>query len=121
MKSKKIIFLTGTRADFGKLRPLIDKVEKSKNFECYVFVTGMHTLERYDFTYREVTKRGYKNVFVFMNHSQTFRQDIILSNTVVKFGGSHSLSFPLLSPATYCGCNAVRRARNLLPLPLSYT
>ena len=83
MKSKKIVFLTGTRADFGKLRPLIDRVEKSKNFECYVFVTGMHTLEKYDFTYREVIKREYKNVFVFMNQAQTFRQDIILSNTVV--------------------------------------
>lgn len=83
MKNKKIVFLTGTRADFGKLRPLIDKIEKSPNFECHVFVTGMHTLEKYDFTYREVNKRGYKNVFVFMNQAQTFRQDIILSNTVV--------------------------------------
>ena len=83
MKNKKIVFLTGTRADFGKLRPLIDKIEKSSNFECHVFVTGMHTLEKYDFTYREVTKRGYKNVFVFINQAQTFRQDIILSNTVV--------------------------------------
>jgi UDP-N-acetylglucosamine 2-epimerase (hydrolysing) len=83
LKTKKIVFLTGTRADFGKLRPLIDKIEKSPNFECHVFVTGMHTLEKYDFTYREVTKRGYKNVFIFMNQAQTFRQDIILSNTVV--------------------------------------
>ena len=83
MKNKKIVFLTGTRADFGKLRSLIDKIEKSSNFECHVFVTGMHTLEKYDFTYREVTKRGYKNVFIFMNQAQTFRQDIILSNTVV--------------------------------------
>ena len=83
MKTKKIIFLTGTRADFGKLRPLIDKVEEAKNFECHVFVTGMHTLERYDFTYKEVKKRGYKNIFVFMNDSHIPQQDIVLSNTVV--------------------------------------
>ena len=83
MKTKKIVFLTGTRADFGKLRPLIDKIESTKNFECYVFVTGMHTLERYDFTYKEVMKRGYENVFVFMNQSQTSQQDIVLSNTVM--------------------------------------
>jgi UDP-N-acetylglucosamine 2-epimerase (hydrolysing) len=83
LKTKKIIFLTGTRADFGKLRPLIDKVEEAKNFECHVFVTGMHTLERYDFTYKEVKKRGYKNIFVFMNDSHIPQQDIVLSNTVV--------------------------------------
>lgn len=79
----KIVFLTGTRADFGKLRPLIEKIEFSKNFECYIFVTGMHTLERYDFTYQEVMKRGYKNIFVFMNQSNSPKQDIILANTVV--------------------------------------
>ena len=32
MNNKKIVFLTGTRADFGKLRPLIDKIhEEDKN------------------------------------------------------------------------------------------
>ena len=29
---KKIIFLTGTRADYGKLKPLIIAVNKKKNF-----------------------------------------------------------------------------------------
>ena len=79
---KKIVFLTGTRADFGKLRPLIDVLNNSNQFECHIFVTGMHTLSTHGFTYREVEKRGYKNIFVFMNQTDTSRQDIILSNTI---------------------------------------
>ena len=82
---KKILFLTSTRADFGKLRPLIEIVNNSNEFECHIFVTGMHTLSRYDFTYREVEKRGYKNVFVFTNQNDFENTDIMLANTIKGF------------------------------------
>lgn len=85
MKTKTIVFLTGTRADFGKLRPLIDKVVNSKNFEYYIFVTGMHTLSKYGSTYTEVQKHGYDNFFVFMNQTDSTDMDIILSNTITGF------------------------------------
>ena len=41
---RKIVFLTGTRADYGKLKSLMKKVEESNKFELHVFVTGMHML-----------------------------------------------------------------------------
>lgn len=83
---KKLVFLTGTRADFGKLNPLIEKIENSENFECYVFVTGMHTLSKYGSTFKEVQKTGFKNIFVYMNQTQTTDPDIILANTITGFG-----------------------------------
>jgi len=84
--TKRIVFLTGTRADFGKLKPLINKVEESDLFECYVFVTGMHTLSKYGSTFHEVEKQGYKNIFVYMNQTNTTEMDLILANTIVGFG-----------------------------------
>ena len=39
---KKIIFVTATRADFGKLKSLINTVKKSKKFDYQIAVTGMH-------------------------------------------------------------------------------
>jgi UDP-N-acetylglucosamine 2-epimerase (hydrolysing) len=87
LKNKKlIVFLTGTRADFGKLKPLMEKIEKSKKFECFIFITGMHTLSKYGNTWDEVVKEGYKNIFVFMNQTHTTDQDIILANTITGFG-----------------------------------
>ena len=83
---KKLVFLTGTRADFGKLKPLINKVEDSDNFDCYVFVTGMHTLSLYGSTFLEVKKQKYKNIFVYMNQNQTTDLDSILANTITGFG-----------------------------------
>ena len=56
--NRKIVFLTGTRADFGKLSPLMDIIEMDSNFECHIFVTGMHTLEKFGNTADEVYKKG---------------------------------------------------------------
>jgi len=85
LNSKKIVFLTSTRADFGKLKPLLIKIEHSKQFECYVFVTGMHTLSKYGSTFKEVINQGYKNVSVFMNQTHLTDPDIVLANTVTGF------------------------------------
>lgn len=85
MTMKKIVFLTGTRADFGKLKPLIEKIDNSKKFECFIFVTGMHTLSKYGSTYDEIKKNKYQNIFIFMNQTHTTDPDFILSNTITGF------------------------------------
>ncbi|MFW5795061.1 MAG: UDP-N-acetylglucosamine 2-epimerase [Bacillota bacterium] len=82
---KKIVFLTGTRADFGKMKPLINKVENSDQFENHVFVTGMHTLSKYGSTYREVEKENYDHIYKYINQANNSKMDIILSNTVLGF------------------------------------
>ena len=82
---RKIVFLTGTRADFGKLSSLMDIIESNDSFECHIFVTGMHTLEKYGNTFDEVQKKGYKNITIFENQTNTNLQDIILANTVIGF------------------------------------
>ncbi len=84
-EKKKIVFLTATRADFGKLKPLINSVRESNLFESYIFVTGMHTLSKYGSTYDEVEKIYSKNVFVYMNQTSSTDLDIILANTITGF------------------------------------
>ena len=81
---KKILFLTGTRADFGKLKPLMMRVEQSEHFECRIFATGMHVLSKYGWTYDEIAKAGFKNIYLYINQmsSDASAMDIILANTV---------------------------------------
>lgn len=85
MEPKKIVFLTGTRADFGKLKPLINKVDRSDLFECHIFVTGMHMLAKYGSTFIEVVAQKYQNIHPFINQSSNTDMDIILSNTILGF------------------------------------
>lgn len=80
---KKILFLTGTRADFGKISPLIKVVEKHYNLEYIIFATGMHTLERHGLTINEIYKAGFRNnTFVFFNQVQDEPMDLVLANTI---------------------------------------
>lgn len=79
---KKILFLTGTRADFGKLKPLIRAVDASDCFEYSVFVTGMHVLSRYGYTVNEVYKEGFKNIHTFINHIYGEPMEMVLANTI---------------------------------------
>ena len=61
MTKKKIVFLTGTRADYGKLKSLMCSIEEHEQFECHIFVTGMHTLREFGDTRSEIIKDGFKN------------------------------------------------------------
>ena len=55
---KKIMFLTGTRVDFGHQKPLIDKCIEV-GYEVFIFITGMHLDDKYGYTYNEIHKYGY--------------------------------------------------------------
>lgn len=80
--NKKILFLSGTRADFGKLKSLIESVDKSEGFEYKIFVTGMHLLSKYGSTYKEIEKSGFTNVHKFINQYLGEPMDMILANTI---------------------------------------
>jgi UDP-N-acetylglucosamine 2-epimerase (hydrolysing) len=83
LNKKKILFLTGTRADFGKLKPLITAVRKHTDFDYMLFVTGMHTLAKYGFTADEViNKSGFNNSHMFMNQIQSEPMEMVLANTI---------------------------------------
>ena len=80
--SKNILFISGTRADFGKIKSLIHVVDELEGFEYKIFVTGMHLLQRYGSTYLEIEKSGFKNIHKFINQHIDEPMEMILSNTV---------------------------------------
>lgn len=82
IKKRKIVFLTGTRADFGKLKSLMYKIRDDENFELHVFVTGMHMLTKYGYTCDEVEKSKFKNIYKFINQNANDSMDHILSKTI---------------------------------------
>ncbi|MBQ8859908.1 MAG: UDP-N-acetylglucosamine 2-epimerase (hydrolyzing) [Ruminococcus sp.] len=87
MNRKKVVFLTGTRADYGKMKPLMLALEKNDNFDVYIFICGMHLLEKFGSTYMEVLKDGYKNIYVAYGLSQTQDSSVNLGNTITHLSG----------------------------------
>jgi UDP-N-acetylglucosamine 2-epimerase (hydrolysing) len=79
---KKILFLTGTRADFGKIKSLISILEQQSEFEVFVAVTGMHLQKEYGYTLLEIQRCGYKNIYTFPNHTHETTMDLTLAKTI---------------------------------------
>jgi UDP-N-acetylglucosamine 2-epimerase (hydrolysing) len=80
--NKKILFLTGTRADFGKIKSLITILDMSPDFEVFVFVTGMHLQKEYGYTLIEIERCNFKNVHTFENHTHETTMDLTLAKTI---------------------------------------
>ena len=53
---KKIAVVTGSRAEYGNIHILLKKIQKSKNLDLLLYVTGMHLLEKYGKTIELIKK-----------------------------------------------------------------
>lgn len=61
MKDKrKIAVVTGTRSEYGILKPLLKAIGDSSRLELELMVTGMHLLRKYGLTIKEIKKDGFK-------------------------------------------------------------
>lgn len=58
MKSR-ICMVTGTRAEYHLLCPLMKAIRKDKDFELLLAVTGAHLSSRYGNTYQDIEKDGF--------------------------------------------------------------
>jgi UDP-N-acetylglucosamine 2-epimerase (hydrolysing) len=82
---KKLAFLSGTRADYGKLKPILKTIHERNGMVLHVFVTGMHMLEQFGNTYVEVVKDGLGQVFCDEDYRPEPRMDMALANVIRHF------------------------------------
>ena len=82
--NKKLIFVTGTRADWGKLKSLILKT-RDNGFDIYVFITGMHNDSKYGNTYLDVQRVSRVNFHRFDNKTDESTMDLTVSKTIEGF------------------------------------
>lgn len=57
---KKVCVITGTRAEYGLLRPLIKKINEDREMLLQVIATGMHLSSEFGMTYKEIENDGFK-------------------------------------------------------------
>ncbi len=56
---KKICIVTGTRAEYGLLRWVMEDIKKSSLLQLQLIVTGMHLSPEFGLTYKEIEKDGF--------------------------------------------------------------
>jgi UDP-N-acetylglucosamine 2-epimerase (hydrolysing) len=85
-RPRRIVFLSGTRADFGKLKSLIRTLlEQPPRFEVHIFATGMHMDPKYGFTVLEFEKCHFPNVYRFINTTTGGTMDQAIGTTILGF------------------------------------
>ena len=84
---KKIVFFTGSRADYGLLRDLIKTIQKKKNIETKVIVSGSHLSKKFGFTLNEILSDRIKNlkkIDILKNKSDDYSIALSFSEAVKK-------------------------------------
>ena len=56
---KKVCIITGTRAEYGLLKPLLAGISKNQSLELQLVVTGAHLSTEFGLTYQEIEQDGY--------------------------------------------------------------
>ncbi|NOX93950.1 MAG: UDP-N-acetylglucosamine 2-epimerase (hydrolyzing) [Alphaproteobacteria bacterium] len=117
---QRLLFITGTRADFGKLKPLID-ASVVAGYDVEIFITGMHLLEEFGLTKVEVLRTEGVRFFEFINQNYGDAQDVILTKTIIGISDrlrahhydlviSHGDRVEALAASIVCSLNNIRSA-----------
>ena len=57
---KRIGIMTGTRAEYGLLKSLMQEINKDNDLELYLIVSGMHLSPEFGMTYKEIEEDGFE-------------------------------------------------------------
>ena len=83
MNSKKrIAFLTGTRADYGKIKSLLTILQKDKKYQVDILVTGMHLLPKYGETVSQVLSDALGDIHLLPNQFSEQAMEVSLAKTI---------------------------------------
>jgi len=94
---KKICVITGSRADYGLLRPLIRKIQSSIVFDLQLIVTGSHISYNHGNTISEIKEDNFFiNDIIFANSK--IDTPVAIAQSVAKVVDKFSLSLDKLKP-----------------------
>ena len=59
MMTRKVCVLTGSRSEYGILRPVLFAITESESLDLSIIVTGMHLSPQYGYTISDIEKDGF--------------------------------------------------------------
>ena len=83
-----ICFITGSRAEYGLLAPLMKKFENNSKYKLNIIVTGMHLSKKHGETFKDILKDNFKiNHYVKIHNDNDSPHDICgsIGSAVKKF------------------------------------
>jgi UDP-hydrolysing UDP-N-acetyl-D-glucosamine 2-epimerase len=78
---KKICFFTGTRSEYGLLKPYMNEISDCDNYILQLIVSGMHIGDKFGNTYTQIIDDGF-NIDKLIDMNLISDDDISLSNSM---------------------------------------
>jgi GDP/UDP-N,N'-diacetylbacillosamine 2-epimerase (hydrolysing) len=88
MKKRSVIVTTGTRADYGILCPILDRIKNSKKLDLKLIVTGSHFSKEHGMTVNQIKKDGYKitaKIIMIPKTDSKFESTKVFGETIIEF------------------------------------
>ncbi len=85
---RRISVTTGTRAEYGILRPILQEIQANKKLQLYLIVTGMHLSKKHGLTINEIKKDGfqiYATIDMVPKEDSTYFMAIALGKSIIQF------------------------------------
>jgi GDP/UDP-N,N'-diacetylbacillosamine 2-epimerase (hydrolysing) len=60
MTRRRLLFVTGSRGEWGYIRPILRRIEKSSSIDYSICATNMHLLPSYGYSLKEILDDGFK-------------------------------------------------------------
>lgn len=79
---KKILIISGTRADYGKIKSVAMRINNNSEFSLYIFVTGMNLLKKYGNTYKYILKDNLGRIKVAKKVKNNLDMELALSKNI---------------------------------------
>lgn len=84
---KKIAVLTGTRAEYGLLKPVLYKIKQDEELELCLIVTGAHLEKQFGETKNEIVQDGFQIDHEVKMNLQSDRTEGILKSMALELNG----------------------------------
>jgi len=88
LNQRKITVTTGTRADYGLLRPVLSEIQKNPSLKLFLIVTGMHLSEKHGKTINEIKHDGFaiSNAFDMVSKKDSKFENVKqLGDSIISF------------------------------------
>lgn len=86
---KKILYISGTRADYGLMRTVLKRIDRAQVFRLDLAVTGMHLMPEYGNSVDEIVADGFTVHRLQVTHTDDTRESMseFVGNLVVSLTG----------------------------------
>jgi len=85
---RKITATTGSRSEYGILRPVLKAISDSKNLDLHLIVVGMHMSKKHGMTINEIRKDGFKisgTIKMIPIEDSNFSMSVVLGKGIIEF------------------------------------